>query len=333
MRNITGTGDRHALAFDGGTATLEHFLGEVHATEAGGLRADQAAAVARALAGQHAGELVAQALVLTEQEADLTGTDTDVASRHVDIGADVTVQLAHESLAEAHDFGVALAFGVEIRTTLATAHGQRRQRVLEGLLEGEELQDSQIHRRMETQATLVRADGAVHLDTETAIDLHLAVIVDPGHAEHDGPLRLADALKNAGAQVMRIGFKKGPQATQHFFDGLMKFRLVRVAFFQAGKEGVDGFDHGKSLGKFIVVGIIEPDFNKPIAHRNSAECRICEIKWCTGYKSTLFSRCFCTQTGMPNSSFAPSVSPLPQGNAFQMWERACSRRTRLGVTE
>ncbi|VCX89126.1 hypothetical protein BANRA_00007 [Pseudomonas aeruginosa] len=39
----------------------EHFLGEVDAAEAGRLRADQAAAIAQALAGQHRGELVGQA--------------------------------------------------------------------------------------------------------------------------------------------------------------------------------------------------------------------------------------------------------------------------------
>lgn len=44
---------------------------------------------------------------------------------------------------------------------------------------------------------------------------------------------------------MRIGFEKGPQATQDFLDGLVEFRLVRVAFFKPGKEGFDGFDHGK----------------------------------------------------------------------------------------
>ncbi|MNG09609.1 hypothetical protein D3C84_930320 [compost metagenome] len=44
---------------------------------------------------------------------------------------------------------------------------------------------------------------------------------------------------------MRIGFEKRPQAAQDFFHRLMEFGLVRVTFFQAGKEGFDGFDHGK----------------------------------------------------------------------------------------
>ena len=79
----------------------------------------------------------------------------------------------------------------------------------------------------------------------TATGGHMPTVVAGDVATEEGPLRLADTLKNAGGQIVWIGFKKGPQATQHLFDGLMEFRLVRVAFFQAGKEGVDGFDHGK----------------------------------------------------------------------------------------
>ncbi|CAI8946165.1 hypothetical protein EMIT0P258_70224 [Pseudomonas sp. IT-P258] len=137
---------------------------------------------------------------------------------------------------------------------------------------------------METQATLVRADCAVHLDAETTIDLDLALIVDPRHAKHHRTLRLADALQDAGGQVMRIGFKKRPQGTQDFFDSLVKLGLIRVAFFQARKEGFDGFDHEKVSANLLSLEEIGPDCNKRIAHRNSAKCRTYEIKWCTGYK-------------------------------------------------
>ncbi|MNV15154.1 hypothetical protein D3C71_1058670 [compost metagenome] len=136
MRDVAGAGDRYALALDRQATTLEHFFSEVHATETGGFRANQAAAVARAFAGQHAGELVAQTLVLAEQETDLAGSDADVTGRHVNVGADVTVQLTHESLAEAHDFRIAFTFRIEVRTALAAAHWQRSQRVLESLFKG-----------------------------------------------------------------------------------------------------------------------------------------------------------------------------------------------------
>ena len=48
-------------------------------------------------------------------------------------------------------------------TCLAAAHVQARERILEGLLEAEELEDGQVDGRVETQAALVRADGRVEL--------------------------------------------------------------------------------------------------------------------------------------------------------------------------
>jgi hypothetical protein len=84
----------------------------------------------------------------------------------------VAVELGHERLAEAHHLVVALALGVEVRAALAAAHGQRGQRVLEDLLEGEELEDAEVDRGVEAQAALVGADGAVELDAEAAVDLH-----------------------------------------------------------------------------------------------------------------------------------------------------------------
>ena len=86
-------------------------------------------------------KLVGDALVLAEHVADLAAADADVAGRHVHVGADMAVELGHEALAEAHDLVVALALGIEIGAALAAAHRQAGQRVLEGLLEGEELED------------------------------------------------------------------------------------------------------------------------------------------------------------------------------------------------
>ena len=120
---------------------LQHVLEEIDRAIAGRLGADQRAAIFEALAGQHAGELVGDALVLAEHIADLAAADADVAGRHVHVGADMAVELGHEALAEAHDLAVALALGIEVGAALAAAHRQAGQRVLEGLLEGEELED------------------------------------------------------------------------------------------------------------------------------------------------------------------------------------------------
>jgi hypothetical protein len=115
---------------------------------------DQGTTPGTALAGEHAGELVAQALVLAEHEADLATAHADVAGGHVGELAHVAPQFGHEALAETHHFIVALALGVEIAAAFATAHGQGGEAVLEGLLEAQELQDAEVHAGVETQPPL-----------------------------------------------------------------------------------------------------------------------------------------------------------------------------------
>jgi len=139
-------------------------------------------------------ELTGQFLIHTEEVAYLTTADTDITGRYVDIRTDDLIQLTHESLAEAHDLRIALATWREVTATLATTHRQGRQRILEGLLETEELQDAQVHGGMEAQTALVRTDGTVELHTVADVHLYLALVVDPGHTEGDDALRFHDAL-------------------------------------------------------------------------------------------------------------------------------------------
>src|SRR5262249_5466477 len=155
-----------------------------------GLRTNQRAAPPESLARQHAAEFVAQALVLAEQESDLAAADADVAGRHVRVGTDVPAQLRHEALTKMHDLVVAPTLRIEIRSALAAAHRQRRQRVLQDLLEREEFENAQVDGGMKPQSALVGTDRAVHLDPETAVDLDAALIVLPWNAEHDDALRL-----------------------------------------------------------------------------------------------------------------------------------------------
>ena len=62
-------------------------------------------------------------------------------------------------------------FGSKSDPPLPPPIGQGGERVLEDLLEGEELQDAEVDRGMETQAAFVGADRAVHLDAEAAVDM------------------------------------------------------------------------------------------------------------------------------------------------------------------
>ena len=140
----------------------------------------------------------------------------------------MALQFGHEALAEPHHFVVALALGIEIRTALAAAHHQSRQRVLENLLEGQELQDAEIDRRMKAQAALIRPDGAVHLDAVTAVDPHGAEIVEPRHAEQDDPFGFHDAFEQVCRLVFRMLAQNETQRIQHFLYRLMKLRFGRV---------------------------------------------------------------------------------------------------------
>ncbi len=229
LRDVTGTGNGADLAFERVAFDLEHFLGEVDLAVAGGLGPDQRAAPVPALAGQDAGELVAELLVHPEQEADLTAAHADIAGGNVCVGADVPEELHHEGLAETHDLAIRLALRIEVGATLAAAHGQRGQRVLEDLLEGEELQHAEVDGRMETQAALVGTDCAVHLNAETPVDLDLAIVGNPGNTEHYHALGLGDTLEDLRFFVPGIRLDEGTESVGDFLDSLMEFGLVRIA--------------------------------------------------------------------------------------------------------
>src|SRR5699024_8199201 len=98
---------------------------------------------------------------LSVQEADLTSADADITGRHVRIRSDIFTKLRHEALAECHNLSVGFSLGIEVRSALAAADGQSGQRVFEDLLKAQELDDTQVYRRMETTSSLVRSDCAV----------------------------------------------------------------------------------------------------------------------------------------------------------------------------
>ena len=139
--------------------------------------------------------------------------------------------------------------GVEVRAALAAAHGQGGQAVLEGLLEAEELQDALIDRRMEAQAALVGADGAVELDAVAAVHLNLALIIDPRHTEGDDALRLDQTLDEAGLLVLGVLLHDGLDALQHLTDSLQELRLVGIALLEALVDTLQIFirQHSKIL--------------------------------------------------------------------------------------
>ena len=88
-------------------------------------------------------------------------------------------QLARKRLAKTHNLQRALAFGVKVRAPFAAAHRKRRERIFEGLLESQKLQNGQINRGMKTQTAFVGANGRTVLDAVTAVDLDFASVINP----------------------------------------------------------------------------------------------------------------------------------------------------------
>lgn len=152
---------------------------------------------------------------------------------------DMLLEFGHERLAEPHHFVVRFAFRVEIRTSFSAAHRQRSETVLESLLESEELQDREVHRRMESQSALVGADGAVHLYAVAAVDFDFAPVVEPRHTEDDDAFRFGDAFQNLHFLQRRTRHDVRSQRFGYLADGLMEFRFARVAGDEAGHEILD----------------------------------------------------------------------------------------------
>src|SRR5690606_33682479 len=151
---------------------------------------------------------------------------TDVARGNVGVLAEVAVQLRHEALAEAHDLAVGTTVRVEVRSALGAADALAGQCVLEDLLEAEELDDAQVHARVKTKSALVRAEGRVVLNAVTAVDLHRSVVIDPRHAKHDLPLRLNEALNNAGLEVFGVTVDHGGDRLEDLAECLVELGLA-----------------------------------------------------------------------------------------------------------
>ena len=228
LSNVARTRDADGLASDFVVLCSEHFLSEVNNAVACCLGTDERATPAKTLAGKNAGELVAQPLVLTEEETNLTTACSYVACGNVGVCADVLGEFSHEALAETHYLVVGLAFGVEVRTALATAHGECCEGVFEYLLESEEFQDAEVNSRVETEAAFVRSDCAVHLDAETTVDLDFALVVNPRNTEHDYALRLYHALEDFALLVLGVFVDVVHERFYNLLDSLVELGLTGI---------------------------------------------------------------------------------------------------------
>ena len=148
----------------------------------------------------------------------------------------MAAQLGHERLAEVHDLVVGLALGVKVGATLAATHGKRGEGVLEDLLEAEELEHAERDGGVEAQATLVRADGGVELDAVATVDLDLAGVIHPRHAEHDDALGLDEALQQGCLLILGVGVQRGLDGAEDLGRGLEELGLLGVALLELRQD-------------------------------------------------------------------------------------------------
>ena len=146
-------------------------------------------------------------------------------------------EFSHKGLAEAHDFGIGLALGVEVRAALAAAHGQAGQGVLEDLLKAEELDDGEVDGGMEAQATLVGAESGVELDAEAAVHVDVALVVGPRDAELELALGFNDAVDDGQVGVLGVTLSQRGNRQEDLVDGLVELGL-------GGVTALDRFENG-----------------------------------------------------------------------------------------
>ena len=161
----------------------------------------------------------------------------------------MTLELSHEALAETHDLSVGLAVGIEVAAALTAAHGEGGEAVLEGLLEAEELHNGKIYVRSEAETSLVGSDCAVELYTEAAVDLNLAVTIDPGNTELNNALRLYETLKKACFLILGVLFDNGFEGLKDFFNGLKKLGFVSVTLLNLCKNFLNVSVHSLDSSK------------------------------------------------------------------------------------
>jgi hypothetical protein len=73
----------------------------------------------------------------TDEESDLSSSDSDVSRGDVGEGSNVSGELLHEGVAELSDLVVGSALGVKVASSLSSSDRQSSQGVLEDLLEPE----------------------------------------------------------------------------------------------------------------------------------------------------------------------------------------------------
>ena len=89
---------------------------------------------------------------------------------------------------------------------------------------------------METYTAFVRANGAVHLNAETAVYVNLTFVIHPRNTEHDYSLRLNYTLHDLLIQEVRVLKDIRSNALYNLTNCLMEFLLTGILGYKLSHE-------------------------------------------------------------------------------------------------
>ena len=82
---------------------------------------------------------------------------------------------------------------------------------------------------MESETALIRTDGGIELNSVSAVDLNLAVVVDPRNTELDESLGFDDTVDHARLDNVGTPLDNRLERFKNLSDSLKKFGLIGVA--------------------------------------------------------------------------------------------------------
>ena len=82
---------------------------------------------------------------------------------------------------------------------------------------------------MESETALIRTDGGIELNSVSAVDLNLAVVVDPRNTELDESLGFDDTVDHTRLDNVGTPLDNRLERFKNLSDSLKKFGLIGVA--------------------------------------------------------------------------------------------------------
>ncbi len=98
-------------------------------------------------------------------------------------------------------------------------------------------------RRVESEPPFVRADRAVHLDPEPAVDVYLTLVIGPGDTEHYDAFRFHHPLEYLCGPIFGMALEHKVERLGEFLYSLMKFWFTGVLCLHLSDQAFDILRH------------------------------------------------------------------------------------------